>query len=838
MAVKKRERTGTQSMEPRAYEYRHRETARRAAAGGIVLLKNENNVLPLDKKDPIALFGKGAYGTIIGGSGSGKVNAREFVSVYEGLKNAGFTITSEDWIRRAKENYEESYRSYRETVMDKIDSIPEEEMTLRFRCFKAYKSTVFTPPIEDEPEQTEADTALYVISRESGEGQDRHDCPGDYQLTGQEKEILHRLCGLYEHVVLIINSGGIIDLSILDECENIHGVVYMHQPGMEAGNVLADVLSGAAPACGKLSDTWAYRYSDYPSSAGFSHNNGDLDKEIYEEDIYTGYRYFDTFEVPVRYGFGYGLSYTDFDIELCSMEVQKNGEDIPKICMKVKVENTGKTYAGREVVQVYAACPQTELLKEYRRLVGFAKTELLAPGQSQILEITFSASMLTSYDEALPGWVLDAGVYGIFVGNSLENSRPVSAVKLSERCVWMKTVHICPLKQPLQTLKAPRERVAARRAEWESFVENTRCVHISSEDIRTQTVQYDDAADAPSEASMKFLDGLSEDEIIRIVVGEITSASGEVIGTGGILVPGSGGQTSSFNLEKGVPAVVLADGPAGLRIKKEYCVVDGEVKPITFAETFAGGIFDRGIKEDGADVWYQFCTAFPTGTTLAQTWDVNVLTEVGHAVAEEMVLFGVSVWLAPGMNIHRNPLCGRNYEYYSEDPVLSGAMAAAVTEGVLSLPGCSNTLKHLACNNTEDNRINSDSILSERALREIYLKGYELAVQKSHPTALMTSYNKINGVHTANNYDLCMRAARCEWGFQGIFVTDWTTTQNRSDCTAGGCMRAGNDLIMPGSLIDVENMKKELQEGTLKLDEVKRCAARILDAVRKSGWYE
>ena len=270
---------------------------------------------------------------------------------------------------------------------------------------------------------------------------------------------------------------------------------------------------------------------------------------------------------------------------------------------------------------------------------------------------------------------------------------------------------------------------------------------------------------------------------------------------------------------------------------KYYHVNNGSIVSMPFEFSLEGGLFYDDSKELPGERYYQYCTAIPVGTLLAQTWNQELIREVGVMIGTEMERFGVTLWLAPGMNIHRNPLCGRNFEYYSEDPYISGTIAAAMTEGVQFNYGCGTTIKHFACNNQEDNRMGSDSVVSERALREVYLKGFEIAVKESQPMSIMTSYNLINGIHAANNYDLCTETARNEWGFKGMIMTDWTTTEHGDNCTASGCMRAGNDLVMPGCFGDHENLHRELAEGTLTIRDLKACIARLVSVIWKSNQY-
>lgn len=326
-----------------------------------------------------------------------------------------------------------------------------------------------------------------------------------------------------------------------------------------------------------------------------------------------------------------------------------------------------------------------------------------------------------------------------------------------------------------------------------------------------------------------------------MVIGEVAKGQGQALGSAGIMVPGAAGETSGCLEESyGVPGVPMADGPAGIRLMKSYEVdrTTGGINNQGIFGAVEGGIFADHTPHANTDIYYQYATAFPVGTLLAQTWDPALLEETGRAVAAEMEEFGVGWWLAPGMNIHRNPLCGRNFEYYSEDPLLSGCMAAAITRGVQSCNGVGTTIKHFACNNQEDNRMGCDSIVSERALREIYLRGFEIAVKAAQPMAIMTSYNLINGVHTANSRDLCTVAAREEWNFQGIIMTDWTTTMPRGGSSSWGCIAAGNDLIMPGGEGDRENIRKALKDGTLAEEDLKACVERMLTVIFQTNAYE
>lgn len=842
--------TGTRNPEERPYEAKHRKVSRRAAADGFVLLKNENGILPLPAGSRVALYGAGASKTIKGGTGSGDVNERNVVSIYEGLENDGYVITTKEWIEDFNTRYTRAREEWREGIWKKSESQGAEE---GLGLFFAYSSTPFVVPAGSMPVKTDSDTAIYVLSRVAGEGADRFNQGGDYQLSEEEHEILKKICELYSHVIVLVNTGGLVELSFMDEFRNIEALMQIVQPGMEAGNAVADVISGKVTPSGKLTDTWALQYEDYPNSVTFSHNNGDVLNERYEEGIYVGYRYFDTFDVPVRYGFGYGLSYTEFDVKTIGIEHFDLGTDHPEIGVKVQVTNAGNTYSGREVVQVYVSCPVScqesgqgtsgetftgTGAKEYRRLAGFKKTKLLAPGEMEEVVIRFPLYGLTSYSEKKPGWVLDPGCYGIFVGSSLPESVFAASLTILDEIVMEETEHICLLQEELKEMKAPVEKVLEKRNTWLKKAGEYPAITIKGSDVVTRKAVYGTVFDKLPEDVTRFVDSLSTEQLIALATGDPAKGQGSNLGSSGITVPGSAAQTSSCAVEQDLASIVLADGPAGLRLNKFYQVVDGNVVPMPFEMSLEGGFLCRQEISQTGETWYQYCTAMPVGTLLAQSWDPELIEEVGQAVAEEMQEFGVTLWLAPGMNIHRNPLCGRNFEYYSEDPLLTGVIAAAMTNGVQSEPGCGTTIKHFACNNQEDNRMGSNTIVSERTLREIYLKGFEIAVKTSQPMSIMTSYNLINGIHAANNYDLCTRAARDEWDFKGVIMTDWTTTHNGPDCTASGCMRAGNDIVMPGIPADHENMRAELEAGTLKLEDLKKSVAHLVKIIWQSNRYE
>lgn len=830
--IKTRHFTGTIDKTVTKREVNNRKIARRAAAEGMVLLKNERQLLPLKEGTKVALYGVGASRTIKGGTGSGDVNERETVSIYQGMKNAGFEITTEDWIKAYDEQYQAARYAWRDEIEEKASKL--EDQVSGF--FNVYSTTPFRMPAGASITQTDAEVAIYILSRVAGEGADRFDAEGDYYLTKEEKQQLSDICSMYKHVIVAVNTGGLADLSFMDEYSNIEALLQIVQPGMEAGNAFADIISGKVTPSGKMTDTWAYKYEDYPNSKTFSHNNGNVDKEYYTEGLYVGYRYFDSFDIPVRYGFGYGLSYTTFETKVLATELKEN----KKIVVETEVTNTGDTYSGKEVVELYATCPAGKLEKEYRRLVAFAKTGLLAPGQSEKLTLEIGLDKLTSYSEKEAAWILESGSYVIWAGNSLEASAPCAVLNLDKEVVLTKTQNICPLKDELEELKQSSEKMNQKLEALLKAAEEEKVpiMELKAADVETRVVEYRSNAECVPEEARKFVDTLSTEKLVALASGDPGKGQGSNLGSAGISVPGSAGETNNCALEDGVPGIVLADGPAGLRLMKHYNVHEGKIVNKPFKFSLEGGLFCEGEPADPGETYYQYCTAIPVGTLLAQTWDTTLIEEVGEMIGGEMLEFSVTLWLAPGMNIHRNPLCGRNFEYYSEDPLLAGRMAGAMTNGIQNVPGCGTTIKHFACNNQEDNRMGSDSILSERTLREIYLKGFEIAITESQPMSIMTSYNLINGVHAANCEDTCTKAARCEWGFQGVIMTDWTTTEYGPDCTASGCMRAGNDLVMPGAFSDRDNLNQELVDGTLSMEDLKACISRLVNIAWQSMEFE
>ena len=802
--------------DPNQRELDNLKLAYEAACESIVLLKNDG-ALPFSHKK-VALYGAGATMTIKGGTGSGEVNERHCVTILEGLENRGFTVTTGKWLQSFAAYYKEAKEAYEIEKRKRINIFKLDDiMQMLFDNFRLPVGPAIT---EEDVAESDTDICVYVLSRQAGEGGDRKAEKGDYLLSDEEAAHIRFCAAHYEKFVLVINCGSSMELAELEDIPGINAILYICQLGSRGGDAVADILSGAVSPSGKLSDTWAKHYDDIPFAREYSYLNGNLEKEYYKEGIYVGYRYFDSFGVTPAYPFGFGLSYTEFDIRFDSLTSKGT-----QLTVAAEVTNTGN-YPGKEVVQLYTSAPEGELCKEYQSLAAFGKTRTLAPGESQLLKLSFDMSQLASYREADNCYVLEKGDYILRLGNSSRSTQPVCIAALEKEAIVSRHTAICPRTSSFEELSAPFIS--------EELPELLR-VTIPGSAIQTVTYTYETPAVCADPKVKAFLDTLSLEEMVEIVVG-----IGMFGGTTRFTLPGSVGNTTSKFWDRGLANVALCDGPAGLRIQKRSTVSEkGKVKPVEMAMSVFEAFPDFVKKLMTGDpekypVLYQYATAFPVANALAQTWNRELLYRVGQAIAREMAEYGCTYWLAPAVNIHRNPLCGRNFEYFSEDPFLTGALAAAITLGVQSKEGYYVTVKHFACNNQEDNRNFVSSEVSQRALREIYLRPFEYAVRKGGAKGIMTSYNKINGVYSPNSYDLCTKALRNEWGFQGVVMTDWFST-NRGQADNAIAMAAGNDLIMPGGGSFKKAILKGVKSGKIQAEDVRRCCGNVVKAIFESA---
>jgi beta-glucosidase len=699
---------------------------RQAGAEGCVLLKNDG-ALPLNRDKEVAVFGRCQLDWFYVGYGSGgDVNAPYHVNLIDGLRNAGLKLNAD------------ALNAY-ETWTQQEDNMADHGWWGHWPM--NYPEMPLDDALVQKAAQT-AETAIVVIGRAAGEDRENTLTKGSFYLTDEERVLLDAVTAAFSRVVVLLNIGNIIDLAWTEEYgDKLSALMIVWQSGMESGNAVADVLTGAVIPCGKLSDTIARRYEDYPSSANF----GGKEFNDYTEGIYVGYRYFDRHPDKVLYPFGFGLSYTCFTLKSESLQRRENETEAV-----ITVTNTG-TLPGKEVVQLWCQAPAGRLDKPLRVLVAFGKTKALAPGESETLRLCCDDKCLASYDEESSRFILESGEYR-FTANGTETS----GFTLDEEI----TVEQC---EPLcKTSAALRERILSRLPK---AVPVTGIGSYTLDDVKSGKIGLDD-----------FIARLSDKELEALSRGHgMMGSSLGVAGNAGAF----GGVIESLR-KKGVPPIITSDGPAGLRLKK-------------------------------------YCALQPCGTALACTWNTDLIEALSAKVGEEMIHYDVDVQLAPGMNIHRNPLCGRNFEYFSEDPLLSGKMAAATVRGVQS-KGRAACPKHFACNNQETNRNRNDSRVSERALREIYLRNFEIVVKEAKPLTIMTSYNKVNGVWSHYNYDLVTTVLRGEWAYTGCVITDWWMQKSKSPefpklKNNAYRVRAQVDVLMPG---DIGHLAKQYKsDGSL-----------------------
>jgi len=807
------------SSEPNQRELDNLQVAYQAACEAMVLLKNDG-ALPFGTKK-IALYGAGAIKTIKGGTGSGEVNERHSVTVLEGLQNRGFEIATEAWLSDYERDFAADYEAYKQEKKKRINLLHLDDIMQML--FDNFRFPAGRPITEADVTASGTDVCIYVLSRQAGEGGDRKAEPGDLYLSAEEETAIRFCAEHYEKFVLVINCGSSVDISFAEEIPGINAIVYICQLGTQGGNALADLISGAVTPSGKLSDTWAKRYSDIPFANEYSYLNGNLNDEYYKEGIYVGYRYFDSFGVEPAYPFGFGLSYTDFAIHSAGVSLEQS-----TVRVKANVTNTGDTFSGAEVAQLYVSAPNGTLHKEYQQLAAFEKTAVLMPGQRQELDLSFDLKTVASYREADACYVLEAGEYVLRLGNSSRNTVPVGVIVLEREVIVSRHCHVCPLQEPLEELKAEPYTAAELPQGLPRLI-------LETDTIVTAEYTYETPEICPDPKVQEFLDTLTLSEMVDILVG-----IGMFGGKTRFTLPGSVGNTTSKFWDRGLANVTLCDGPAGLRIQKRSTVdAKGKVKPVEMAmsifESFPGFVKKFMVGNPQKDTMlYQYCTAFPVANALAQTWNKGLMEQVGSAIHREMKEYGCTYWLAPAINIHRNPLCGRNFEYFSEDPRLAGQMAAAITRGIQQEEGYYVTVKHYACNNQEDNRNFVSSNLSERALREIYLRGFEYTVREGGAKSIMTSYNRVNGVYAPNSHDLCTKMLRNEWGFEGVVMTDWFST-NKGQASSALAMAAGNDLIMPGGGYFKKEILSGVKSGLIQEEDVRRCCANVVKSIFDSA---
>lgn len=760
----------------------YRKISRAAVAEGQVLLRNEGHVLPLKEHTQVAVFGRIQSHYYKSGTGSGgMVNVNKVTGILDALQESEKVSVNEKLLKVYREWEEE--HPFDEGTGWGNEPWSQEEMTVSEELAAEIAA--------------ETDTAVVIIGRTAGEDQDNLNRSGSYLLSEKEEALLEVVRRHFAKMIVVLNVGNIIDMGFVDKYRP-DAVLYAWQGGMIGGLGTVDVLTGDVNPSGKLTDTIAYEVKDYPSDANF----GNLDRDIYEEDIYVGYRYFETAaKDKVRYPFGFGLSYTEFERKITSFEA---GEK--EAVVKVSVTNTGKL-AGKEVVQVYAEMPQGKLGKPLRNLAGFAKTRELKPGEEEELVITVPFYTISSYDETgisgfASSYVLEKGTYRIYAGNSVRNVEEAGSFFVEETrqieslsqalAPVVRFKRLKPLENPDGSWSFGKEEVPVRKLSPAKRREENLPPEIPFTgnrgyrliDVRNEKVSMED-----------FIAQLSDEDLSCIIRGEGMGSPKVTPGTAAAF----GGVSESLK-GYGIPCGCCADGPSGMRL-------------------------DSGMK----------AFSLPNGTLLASTFNTCLVEELYSYTGIEMVKNKIEALLGPGMNIHRHPLNGRNFEYFSEDPLVTGKMAAAMIRG-LKRAGVTGTAKHFCANNQETGRNIIDSVVSERALREIYLKGFEIAVKEGNADSIMTTYGAVNGLFTAGNYDLNTTVLRGEWGFEGIVMTDWWAKMNEeekepSKNNFAAMARAQNDIYMVCQDASVngteDNTLSSLEAGTLTRGELQRNAANI-----------
>ena len=798
------------------HEEKHIKIMRETASECTLFLK-KNQEFPISKPCNVLLVGSGARNTQKGGLGSGDTEPRNYTTCEEGLEKAGFVITSKKWLDEyplQKEKLIGEHMKYIETmhIQNKIT-----------QCFRMMAFPEYDYNLDLTFEQ-KADIAIYVLARNSGEGTDRRLIEGDVYLTHTEiKDILY-LNKNYKKFILVLNVGGVVDLSPVNEVSNI---LLLSQLGIVTGDILADIILGKANPSGKLATTWAK-----PKEYNTMENFGFLHSTNYKEGVYVGYRYFDSNGVEPLYPFGFGLSYTEFNINKNSLE--KNRE---KITVSVKVKNVGN-YSGKEVIQVYVSPSQKHVDKPYQSLVAFKKTPELKPNEEVELNIEFKLSQVARYDTQTASYILDKGNYIIRVGNCSRKTEIFGYIKLSQDVVTqqLKNIKANPKFEDWvpNTSKYPKDNL-----------DNVQKILLNKDDFDLEIATYTYVPKIYEEIKK-----LTDKELAYLCVGGFVESKEE----NNEKQRGLNGLTTR-KVESIKNYLRMVDGAAGVRIARVYSNDHHRFKRLVTDPAWLNNYnylytldkisltLTKNEKEDFSkyrNVIYQHATSLPIPTAQAQSFNVDLIQKYGEIVGKEMQIFNVNILLAPAMNIHRNILCGRNFEYFSEDPLVAGKMATALIKGVQSNKNCGATVKHFAGNNQEYNRMNNNSKMSERTLREIYLKGFQIAVEEGHPTALMTSYNLINGVHPSENSQLLIDVVRNEWKFDGLIMTDWIRSGEQEFNSAKNpgqyvynTLRAGVNIQMTGHKIDFDYILQKLRDGVLNREHLLKCASKVYETIEK-----
>ena len=798
------------------HEIKHYQELEEVASECTLFLKRDKS-FPIKLPCKVALFGSGARHTFKGGTGSGDVNSHFFVNIEDELTAQGFEITTKNWL----DEFDKIYEIKRKEFVTKIKQEAKEHKMGAPAYSVGHNLNGFEHQISVK--DYDGDICLYMLSRVCGEDADRRMEKGDVFLTDKEIEDILYLNERYEKFMLVLNVSGVVDLSPVMEVRNIY---LLSQLGVVTSSVLVSVLLGKNNPSGKLSDTWA-RPLDYP----FIDEFGDRDNTRYKEGIYVGYRYFDSVNINPLFPFGFGLSYSSFKLKVINYKLEGD-----TLSLKVNVLNES-FIPGKEVVQVYMGI-SSEIDTPRRTLVAFAKTHLLNPQESEDIELSFKLSEFPVFNKTRSRYELPQGTYLIEVGNSSRNLTPVVKLKASDNI---------PVKEVTEI---------DDHVDFDDYVpsnkNNFNEIDVPTENLNKNAFNCSKVLyfDKYLVQIPEIIKSLTIDELIHMNLGDYKTGLAGIIGQTGSLVPGSAGETT-LRVKAIKEALTMADGPAGIRIISEYLINDKGYYQLQEDSIWKGikdylpGFFakfmdvSKNRKKKGS-VIYQYTTAIPIATACAQSFSKDVMSTIGRLVKEEMELYDIDIWLAPAMNIHRNILCGRNFEYYSEDPFLSGEMVSYIVKAIQSNPSKMCTIKHYACNNQETNRFNNNSMVSIRALREIYLPGYARVIKNAKPAAVMTSYNLLNGEHASSSHDLLTKILRCEMQFKGLVMTDWITTGQINDKSsihpfkyASKDLANGVNICMPGSKKDIKDIKTALKNKSITREDLENNAAIVYQFIQK-----
>ncbi len=862
--------------------------ARELAQEGIVLLANEDHILPLKEGKTVALLGRVQNNTNIGGGGSGFAQCDNPLQIRAELKAAGVSLEAGidafyEGIAGQEISADEARRQQMaEMFASGIEGLVASGMI--YEIFGKYNAPKEEPMVPAETLDAAArvtDTAILVIGRDSGGEECDRRVQDDYYLIPSEEALLEAAAARFANLIIVYNVNGAVDTGWMLRYPQIKAALFMGTAGEQGAGALADILTGKVSPSGKLTQTLALTYEDYPTAENFCYNkddvssirtyadyglsaeeNGSVGKDLspvtlYQEGIYVGYRYFDTYLKDVMFPFGHGLSYADFDLKCISADLYEGS-----LCVTVSVKNTSDTYSGKETVQLYISALDGVLDKPLQELKAFAKTDVLAPGQTETVVLNVPIQELASFDEEHMCYLIEQGMYMVFIGTGSRDGFAVASLLFEEDVVTREvTADIGPLAcnaGKIEWMTGPDEEDLPEDLWDEEDEDGISADKDAAEEVDDAEEDEDDVTAIWDGEELPVLKVTAEDlclcwesePIYDFSVPAEKSVLRDVA-DGRVSMEAFINQMSFDELlvlctgwGSGLPfgGAMAGDAPVSLKYPDGTdigtCDREGAMQGYTSPALVKYGIPSAVYKDGPASVGM---TAWPTDMVIAQTWNTELMYQFGSACGWEAASQGVDSWLAPGMDIMRNPICGRNFEYFSEDPYVTGVCAVEITKGAMETNHVTTCPKHFALNEQETYRRGSgkknidaaDSIVSARAAREIYLKPFEMVVTQAEPTTVMTSFNRINGTFAGGDHALCTEILRGEWGYDGVVVTDWGDMDIVVD--GADAVAAGNDVVMPGGPPVMEQIRKGYEEGRVTLEDMKLAAAHLMNFVMNSA---